>query len=156
MVVLSAPFNSSPSYIFTNNSLERTESESMETTAYTRRLSWAGALLRMGYHRLPERVMSGELEDAGKRGPRGKEKYGRTAWQMTFGYLASRGTGALSHLTLGYGIVVHGGCRSMVAWVKEEEKASEHRQRKRGAEEADKVEVAPGVNVSNLRRCKAR
>ena len=33
-----------------------------------------GALLRMGDHRLPTRVMSGELESAGKRGPGGKEK----------------------------------------------------------------------------------
>ena len=33
-----------------------------------------GALLRMGDHRLPKRVMSGELENAGKRGPGGKEK----------------------------------------------------------------------------------
>ena len=40
----------------------------------------------------------------------------------------------------------------MAAWVKEEEKASEHRQMKREAEEADKVEVAPGVTVASLRR----
>ena len=32
----------------------------------------------------------------------------------------------------------------MAAWVKGEEKASEHRQRKREAEEADEVEVEPG------------
>ena len=38
----------------------------------------------------------------------------------------------------------------MAAWVKEEEKASEHRQRKREAEEADKFEVAPGVTVASL------
>ena len=43
-----------------------------------------------------------------------------------------------------YSTVREGGCRFiMAAWVKEEEKASEHRQRKREAEEADKVEVAP-------------
>ena len=35
----------------------------------------------------------------------------------------------------------------MAAWVKEEEKTSKHRQRKREAEEMDKVEVAPGVTV---------
>ena len=39
----------------------------------------------------------------------------------------------------------------MAAWVKKEEKASEHRQRKREAEEADRVEVAPGVPVASLR-----
>ena len=43
----------------------------------------------------------------------------------------------------------------MTAWAKEEKKASEHRQRKREAEEADKVEVAPGVTVANLRRFRA-
>ena len=43
----------------------------------------------------------------------------------------------------------------MSAWVKEEETASEHRQRKREAEEADNVEVAPGVTVASLRRCRA-
>ena len=43
----------------------------------------------------------------------------------------------------------------MVAWVKEEEKASEHRERKREAGEPDKVEVAPGVTVANLRRFRA-
>ena len=44
----------------------------------------------------------------------------------------------------------------MAAWVKEEENASQHRrQRKREAEEADKVEVAPGVTVASLRRFRA-
>ena len=43
----------------------------------------------------------------------------------------------------------------MAALVKEEEKASEHRQRKREAEEADKVEVAPGVAVASLKRLRA-
>ena len=43
------------------------------------------------------------------------------------------------------------GCRSMAAWVEEEETTSEHRQRKREAEEADKVKVAPGATLSSLR-----
>ena len=38
----------------------------------------------------------------------------------------------------------------MAAWVKEEENASSHRQKKREAEEADKVEVAPGCGCSKL------
>ena len=67
-----------------------------------RRLLWA--LLRIGDHRLPKRPMSGELENAGKRGPGGRRKNGRAAWQRIFGYLASRGTGTLLHLTLGPGI----------------------------------------------------
>ena len=43
----------------------------------------------------------------------------------------------------------------MAAWVKEEENASKHRQRTREAEEADRVEVAPGVTVASLRRFRA-
>ena len=39
----------------------------------------------------------------------------------------------------------------MAAWVKEEENASEHGQRKRETEEADKVKVAQGVAVASLR-----
>ena len=54
-----------------------------------------------------------------------------------------------------YSTVREEGCRFMAAWVKEEEKASEHRQRKREAEEADKVEVAPEVTVASLRRFRA-
>ena len=44
-----------------------------------------------------------------------------------------------------YNTVQEGGCRFMAAWVREEENASNQRQKKRDAEEADKVEVAPGV-----------
>ena len=40
----------------------------------------------MGDHRLPKRVMSGELVSAGKRGPGGRRKSGRTAWKMIFGF----------------------------------------------------------------------
>ena len=39
----------------------------------------------------------------------------------------------------------------MAEKVREEEKASEKRQKKREAKEADEVEVAPGVNVGSLR-----
>ena len=55
-----------------------------------------------------------------------------------------------------YSTVRDGGCRFMAAWVKKEEKASEHLQRKREeAEEADKVVVAPGMTVASLRRIRA-
>ena len=40
----------------------------------------------------------------------------------------------------------------MAAWVREEENASNQGQKKREAEEADKVEVAPGVTVASLLR----
>ena len=46
----------------------------IETNTSTKRLLWSRALLRMGDHRLPKRGMSGELDNAGKRGSRGKEK----------------------------------------------------------------------------------
>ena len=56
------------------DALQRTGCESIKITVRTRNLSWSGALLRMGDHRLPKRVILGELENAGKRGPGGKEK----------------------------------------------------------------------------------
>ena len=46
-----------------------------------------------------------------------------------------------------YGTVHEGGSRFMAAWVKEDEKASKHRQRKREAEEADKVAMPLGANA---------
>ena len=53
----------------------------------------------MGDHRLlPKRVMSEELEKAGKRGPGGgRRNNGRIAWKMIVGCLASRGTEAPPH-----------------------------------------------------------
>ena len=54
-----------------------------------------------------------------------------------------------------YSTVRDEGCRFMAASVKEEEKASEHRQKKREVEEADKIEVAPGLTVASFRRFRA-
>ena len=139
------------------DALPRTRCESIETTVHTRRLLWARALLHMGDHSLPKRAMSGELENAGKRGPRGKEK----EWTdcvaddlRLFGITGDLGTPALDPGAW-YNTVREGGCRFMAAWVKEEENASDQRQKKREAEEADKVEVAPGVTVASLRRFRA-
>ena len=56
------------------DALRRTECKSIETTVRTRRLLLSAALLRMGDHRVPKRVMLGELENAGKRRPWGNEK----------------------------------------------------------------------------------
>ena len=67
------------------DTLHRTQCESIETTVRTRRLLWAGALLRMmGGNRLPKRVMSGVLENAGKRGPGGKENRRSRCIQIFF------------------------------------------------------------------------
>ena len=136
------------------DALHRTQCESIETTVRTRRLLWAGALLRMGDHRLPKRVMSGELENAGKRGPGGKEKECTDCVAddlRLFGVTGDWKTAALDPGAW-YNTVQEGGCRFMAAWVREEENASNQRQKKRDAEEADKVEVAPGVTVASLRR----
>ena len=101
--------------------------------------------------------MSGELENAGKSGPGAKDK----EWTdcvaedlRLFGITGDWNTAALDPGSW-YSTVRDGGCRFLAAWVKEEEMASEHRQRKREADEADKVEVAPGVSVASLRRFRA-
>ena len=86
------------------DALQRTACESAETAMRAMRLLWSGALPRMGDHRSPKRVMSGELKNAGSVGRGGRRNNGRTAWQRIFGYLASRGSGRLPHLTLGPGI----------------------------------------------------
>ena len=48
--------------------------ENIGTTLRTRRLLWAGTLLRMSGGRLPKRIMFGNLEGAVRRGRGGKEK----------------------------------------------------------------------------------
>ena len=110
----------------------------------------------MGDHRLP-RVMSGELENAGKRGPGGKEKEWTdcvTDGLRLFGTTGDWSTAALDP-GVWYSTVHEESCRFMAGWVKQEENASKHRQRKREPEEADKVEVAPEVTVASLRRFRA-
>ena len=57
-----------------NRALEITGCESIKTTLRTRRLLWAGTLLRMSGGRLPKRIMFGNLEGAVRRGRGGKEK----------------------------------------------------------------------------------
>ena len=57
-----------------NRALEITGCESIETTLRTRRLLWAGTLLRMSDGRLPMRIVFGNLEGAVRRGRGGKEK----------------------------------------------------------------------------------
>ena len=54
-----------------------------------------------------------------------------------------------------YSTVCIEGCRFMSAWLKEEEKAPENRQRKKEAKEVDKIEVTPGKTVASMRRFKA-
>ena len=57
-----------------NRALEITWCESIETTLRTRRLLWAGTLLRISGGRLPKRIVFRNLEGAVRRGRGGKEK----------------------------------------------------------------------------------
>ena len=81
--------------------------------------------------------MSGELENAGKRGPGGEEKEWTDCRAEDLRLFGIRGDWSTAALDPGAwdSTVLEGGCRFTAAWVKEEEKASEHRQRKREAEE---------------------
>ena len=108
------------------DALQRTECESIETTVRMRRLLWSGALLRMGDYRLAKRVMSGELENAGKRGPGVKEKEWTDCVAKDLRLFGITGDWSTVALDPGawYGTVREGGCGFMPAWVKEEEYAS--------------------------------
>ena len=57
-----------------NRALEITRCESTGKTLRTRRLLWAGTLIRMSSGWLPKRIMFGNLEGAVRRGRGGKEK----------------------------------------------------------------------------------
>ena len=57
-----------------NRALEITRCESIDTTFRTRRLLWAGTLIRMSGGWLPKRIAFGNLEGAVRRGRGGKEK----------------------------------------------------------------------------------
>ena len=57
-----------------NRALKITGYESIETLLRTRRLLWAGALIRMSGGRLPKRIMLGNLEGEVRRGRGGREK----------------------------------------------------------------------------------
>ena len=89
------------------DALQRTGCESIEATVRTRRLLWAEALLRMGDRRLPERIISGELKNAGQREPGEEEKEYRLRGNRIVGCLASRGAGVPSHYYRPWGLVQH-------------------------------------------------
>ena len=97
----------------------------------------------MGDHRLPKRVMSGELENAGKRGPGGKKKEWTDCVAVDlrlFGVMGDWSTAALDPGA--WDSTIHeGGCRFMAAWVREE------KMRPINVRRRDKVEVAHGVTV---------
>ena len=107
--------------------------------------------------RLPNRVMFGGMEGPGERGAGGKEK----EWTdcvakdvRTFGIRGDWRTAALERGAWD-DIVIEWGRRFIAGWRKEEESAAITRQRKREAEEADKIFVASGVTVEQLKRFRA-
>ena len=111
----------------------------------------------MRHHSLPKRFVSGEM------GERGTTRTGGKAERID-GTRDRGSPGVWHHGGLEYrrtrhlGVVQHGIRRGLQVYGRIGEgkgKASENRQRKREPEEADKVEVAPGVTVGSLRRFRA-
>ena len=124
-----------------NRALEITRCESIETTLRTRRLLWAGALLRMSGGRLPKRIVFENLEGAVRRGRGGKEKEWTDCIQSdirAFGITGDWKTMALK-AEAWVGAVTEGGRRFMAAWREEEEDAARHRQEKREATRLGKL-----------------
>ena len=118
-----------------NRALEITGCESIETTLRTRRLLWAGTLLRISSERLPKRIMFGNLEGAGRRGRGGKEKDWTDCVQSdirAFGITGDWKTMAFK-AEVWVEAVPEGGRRFMAAWREEEKDAARHRQEKREA-----------------------
>ena len=125
-----------------NRALEITGCESIETTLRTRRLLWAGTLLRMSGGRLPKRIMFGNLEGAVRRGRGGKEKEWTDCVQSdirAFGITGDWETMAVQ-AEVWVEAVTEGGRRFMAAWRQEEEDAARHRQEKREATRLGKLQ----------------
>ena len=122
--------------------LEMTRCESIETTLRTRRLLWAGTLLRMSGGWLPKQIMFGNLEGAVRRGRGGKEKEWTDCVQSdlrAFGITGDWKTMALK-AEFWAEAVTEGGRRFMAAWREEEEDAARHRQEKREATRLGKLQ----------------
>ena len=125
-----------------NRALEITRCESIETTLRTRRLLWAGTLLRMNGRRLPKRIMFGNLEGAVRRGRGGKEKEWTDCVQSDIRAFGITGDWKAMALTADVWLqaVTEGGRRFMAAWREEEEDAARHRHEKREATRLGKLQ----------------
>ena len=148
--------------------LQRVGYESIETAARTRRLLWAGAMTRMGDHRLPKRTMSGKLYATvwygmvwygsvrGGGGGGTERKDGRAVWHMASECSRSGVIGGSPHQNPGRGMCHserRGKSRFMTAWKRGRKKEKgrppkavkgggcEKRKRMRKREDADKVEA---------------
>ena len=126
-----------------NRAFEITRCESIETTLRTRRLLWAGTLLRMSGGWLPKKqIMFGNLERAVRRGRGGKEEEWADCVQSdirAFGITVDWKTMALK-AEVWVEAVTEGGRRFMAAWREEEEDAARHRQEKREATRQGKLQ----------------
>ena len=118
-----------------DRALEITGCESIETTLRTRRLLWAGMLLRMSGGRLPKRIVFRNLEGAVRRGRGGKEKEWIDCVQrhIRASGIARDWEATALKAEAWVETVTEGGRRSMAAWRKEEVDAARHRQEKREA-----------------------
>ena len=107
--------------------------------------------------RLLHRVMFGGMEGPGQRGAGGKEKEWTacvTEDVQAFGIGGDWNVAALERGAWD-DTVIEGGRRFMAGWREEEESATITWQRKREAEEANKVVIASGVTVRQLRHFRA-
>ena len=125
-----------------NRALEITRCVSIETMLRTRRLLWAGTLIRMSGGRLPKRIMFGNLECAVRRGRGGKEKEWTDCVQSDIRAFGITGDWKAMALKAEVWVeaVTEGGRRFMAAWRKEEENAARHRQEKREATRLGKLQ----------------
>ena len=67
-------------------------------------------------------------------------------------YMADGSLNLITCTRAWHNTVCEGGGRFMAAWLRGEETGPERRQCKRGAEDMDKIEVAPGVAVGSFKR----
>ena len=124
-----------------NRALEITRCKNIETTLRTRRLLWAGTLIRMSGGRLLKRIVFGNLEGGVRRGWDGKENKWIDCVQSdirAFGI-----TGEWKAMALKAEVwdeaVTEGGRRLMASRRKEKEDATRYRQEKREATRLGKL-----------------
>ena len=124
-----------------NRALEITQSESIETTLRTRRLLWAGTLLRMSGRRLPWRIMFEKLEGAVRSEQGKKEKEWTDCVQSDIRAfdIAGDWKATVFKAEVWVETVTEGGRRFMAAWRKEEVDAARPRQEKREATRLGKL-----------------
>ena len=124
-----------------NRALEITRCESIETTLRTRRLLWAGTLIRMNGGWFPKWIIFGNLEGAVRRGQGGKEKEWTDCVQSVVQAFDITGDWKATALKAEVWVeaVTEGGRRFMAAWRKYEVDAVRHRQEKREATRLGKL-----------------